>query len=41
MFKLGSKKDKENSSISKALNRSQAIIEFTPNGNILFANDNF
>jgi methyl-accepting chemotaxis protein len=41
MFNLRSKKDKENSSITKALHRSQAIIEFTPNGNIIDANENF
>lgn len=41
MFKLRSKKDKENSSITKALHRSQAIIEFTPSGNIIHANENF
>ena len=41
MFKLRIKKDKENSSINKALNRSQAIIEFIPNGNVIHANNNF
>jgi len=41
MLTLRTKKDKENSSISQALHRSLAVIEFTPNGEIIHANDNF
>ena len=33
--------NKDNKAIFEALNRSQAVIEFTPNGKILTANDNF
>lgn len=41
MFNLLKGKNNDNSAITDALNRSLAVIEFTPNGNIIHANANF
>ena len=40
-FTKESNTSNEDTMLLKALNRSQAVIEFTPSGNILTANDNF
>ncbi|RZF80903.1 methyl-accepting chemotaxis protein [Pseudoalteromonas sp. CO325X] len=40
-FTKESNTSSEDTMLLKALNRSQAVIEFTPSGNILTANDNF
>jgi methyl-accepting chemotaxis protein len=41
MFNFVDSNKSDNGAITDALNRSQAVIEFTPQGHILTANDNF
>ena len=41
MFNFLKDNNTDNSAIIEALNRSQAVISFTPQGNILNANSNF